>query len=141
MAFASVEDVASRLGRELTDNETQTVEMVLDSVSGLAAEAAGEAADWSPEPVPATIKLLCVEKAVSVLANPEGYASVSEQLGSYQHTGTFPRAADIGVFLSDDERRRVRRAAGKVQRSVTLQSPFSGASDDDHNLDFSEFDS
>lgn len=138
-SFATAEDVERRMGRALSDSETDVAEMVIETVSGLIVGLVGEDDDWADalDPVPPYFRALCVEKVVTVLSNPEGLASFSEQLGEYQHSGTYPRASDIGLFLSDSERREVRRALGGTFRAVTIESPYSGS--DTSDLDFAEF--
>lgn len=111
MAFATKDDVATRLGRELTDDEQVTAAAVIATVEGLIVEVSGLA---PPDPVPVYYKALCVEKAIGVLANPQNVASQSEQLGDYQHSETFPRALDDGVFLTDREEMTVRRIANGI---------------------------
>jgi len=123
-AFATVSDVESRLGRELTDAETDQIEWVLALVTSLIADAGGiAAADF--DPVPAYFKVLCVEKCVVALSNPTGLAAQSETLGAYSYSNTFPRNAgdSIGVFLNDHELRYVRQIANNaVSASVRVPS-------------------
>jgi len=111
LAFATSADVATRLGRALTEAETAQIDGALGDVAQLIRQAGGKAADWMPATtVPRLLRSLSIEKAIGVIVNPHNLASESEQLGAYQHSQTFPRSADIGIFLSDDERRQVRRA-------------------------------
>lgn len=112
MAFPTYTEVATRLGRTLTTAEQAIATAVIGSTTGLIAEAVGRDSDWAGDldPVPQTLSELCIQKAIGAITNPSGVASHSETLGAYQHSETFPRAADIGVFLSPDERARVRRA-------------------------------
>lgn len=121
MAFATVDDVAIRLGRGLTSAEEAMAEMVLDSVTGLIAEVAGQDDVWAEalDPVPAYYKVLCVEKVITVGSNPNGYAALSEQLGAYQVSKTFQRSQDIGLFLSEYEERMVRRIANNAVSGST----------------------
>lgn len=136
MPWADADDVATRLGRTLNAAEEAQAEMVIGSVTALVLELLSEDQDWADtlDPVPQTLVLLCIEKAVGTIVNPNNVASESEALGAYQHSHTFPRAADIGIFLSDDEQRRVRRAVGGAPRAVTLASPYPGTETSD--LDF-----
>lgn len=125
MAFATTTDVATRLGRDLTAAETDAAELVIEVVTGLIAEAVNRDSDWATalDPVPATLRLLCIEKAVSAIVNPHNVASLSEQLGQFQHSETYPRASDVGLYLSDDEERRARFAVhGITSASVRIQS-------------------
>lgn len=114
MAFADAADVGIRLGRALTDEETATAELIIELVEGLIADAVGENAAWVTglSPVPGVLRVLCIEKAVAAISNPSSAASWSEQLGQWQRSETYPRAADVGLFLSETEQRLARRAAG-----------------------------
>lgn len=103
MIYATTAEVAARLGRELTPAEQTQVSGVLVDVGGLLNEAAGKPAAWVPVPPPPLFKTLSVEKAVAVVANPLSLASESEQLGAYQHSQTFQRGMDVGIFLTEHE--------------------------------------
>lgn len=123
--FATAADVEARLGRELTLEETDAVEAAIVTVTGLIAEAVNKPTSWATDldPIPEMLKALCVEKAIGAVVNPEGLASVSETLGSFSDSKTFPRAGDIGIFLSADERRRVRRTVfGSLVASTQVPS-------------------
>jgi hypothetical protein len=120
--FANSEDIERRLGRSLTEAEEGIAESVVASVTGLIAEAAGMNAA-AIDPAPFYYKVLCVEKAVSALANPSNVASQSETLGSFSHSETFPRDLDASAFLTEDEERRIRRiATGVVSASARPKS-------------------
>lgn len=113
MAFAATDDVATRLGRALTTAEEGMVELVLDSVTSLIAEAVDRDDAWADDldPVPMTLRVICIEKAVGIAANPTALVSASEQLGAYQHSQTYARmTSPAPILLSDEERRRARRA-------------------------------
>lgn len=123
MAFATTEDVAVRLGRTLTDPEDDLVEQVIADVTGLIAEAVGKDAAWAAalDPVPSTFKALCVEKAIAVGSNPNGLAAKSESLGAFSTSETFRRDTGVGVFLTDDDERRVRFALHGSSTASTRQ--------------------
>lgn len=128
MAFASAEDVATRLRRDLTEEETAAVEQVIEITEGLIAEVLGEDADWVEDldPVPSYYRSLCISKAIDALANPEGLTSQSKTLGAYSESASYSEYAG-DIALTDEERRRVlRNARGGSLRSVTLVSPYSG---------------
>lgn len=110
-AFAVHADIATRLGRDLTTKEQAQATAALDAIAGLIREAAGKAADWTPSPAIPLYKTLSIEKVVGVITNPANLAAESEQLGDHEYSQTFPRAGDIGIFLTDAEERRVCRAA------------------------------
>lgn len=109
MAFATDDDVATRLGRVLTSAEEAQATAVIATVTGLIADAAGRDGDWATalSPVPETLKALCVEKAVGAIVNPSNLAAQSETLGAASRSQTFPRSGDVGVFLTDAETRLV----------------------------------
>lgn len=112
MAFATASDVATRLGRALTDDETDQATAAIVTVTGLIVEAVYQDDAWAAalDPVPTTLSTICIEKAISVIANPTNIASGSETLGAHQVSQTYPRSSDVGVFLSAGERTRARRA-------------------------------
>ena len=109
MAFASTTDIGDRLGQDLTAAETTTVELLLDLATGVIAEAAGEADDWAPTPVPTLLRALCIELTCRALANPNSLDSLAEGLGQHNYQTRF---RDAGMFLTEYEERLVRRAAG-----------------------------
>lgn len=125
MALATADDVATRLGRILTTAEEASAELVIEVVTGLLADATSKtSAQLDTLALPA-LRLIVIEKAVSAIVNPENVASLSEQLGAYQHSQTFPRASDVGIYLTDTEERLARRAVwGTNTGSVRLGSIF-----------------
>lgn len=121
--FAEVADVEARLGRELAEGERDAARLILEVVSGMIWEAADKDVAWASalEPVPALLRALAIEKAVGAVANPTNLASASETLGAYSYSETYPRALDVGVFLTADEERAVRRAVyGSGATSATV---------------------
>ena len=135
MAFATPEDVATRLGRELTATEAATVALLIEAATSLVASAGAQTDTWATEldPVPSALRTVTVEAVHRVLVNPTGASSVMEQLGAHQHAETW-RDGSTGLTLTTGERRLVRRALGFAFTSVTLESPFSGPVDDDPSL-------
>lgn len=111
MAFATTSDVSSRLGRTLTAAETDSAALTISIVQSLIAAEAGRDDAWATalSPVPAYFRALCIEKAISAIANPSNIASTSETLGAFSHSETYPRAQDGGALLSDEESTQVRR--------------------------------
>lgn len=132
MAFATSDDVAIRLGRDLTAAEEAFADEVIADVQSLIAEMLGEDDDWADDlnPVPRVFKTICVEKAILVGSNPNGLTSRSETLGSFSESETFRRDAG-GIMLTDDEERRVRLAY--YGRSSGSSRPESTA-DEVHDL-------
>lgn len=125
--FATTADVATRLGRALTADETAKVTALIASATALIATTARQSDEWAStlSPVPEILKSVTVEVVHRVLTNPTGASSLTEQLGSYQHGENY-RSDMTGLSLTRDERRLVRRAAGWSARTVTLESPYSG---------------
>lgn len=111
MAFATTDDIAARLGRELSDSELDRAEWIIPLVQALILEVAGTA---EPNPAPAYYRALCVEKTINVIENPSGLATESESLGDWSHSQTFQRAGDAGVFLTDREEQMIRRIANNA---------------------------
>lgn len=111
MAFAVADDVATRLMRELTAAEEALAEYAIETVTGLISDALDKDADWAEDltPVPTALSALCVEKAVGLIVNPSNVASQSESLGAFSHSETYPKASDIGIFLSAADISRVKR--------------------------------
>jgi hypothetical protein len=134
MALATADDIATRLGRALTAAERAFAEQTIATVTGLIADAVSRDVAWADalDPVPPSLKGLCVEKVIAVGSNPQGLRAESESLGEHEHSRTFATggAGSATVFLTREEIRTVRRALklGTFQ-SVTLATPYSG---DDH---------
>lgn len=112
MLFATPDDVATRLGRELTAAEETFAAGVIADVTGLIADAVDKDGEWAEalDPVPQTLKSLCVEKVVRVAANPSALQRRSEQLGAYQVSEDYSTGSAYGVCLTDAEELRARRA-------------------------------
>lgn len=108
--FADIDAVAGRLGRNLTDPESDQVGGVLTAAAGLIRAEASKPADWNPDPIPAYLIELSIQKAIAGLVNPQSVASESETLGAHSHSVTYQRANDGSVFISDDEGRQIRFA-------------------------------
>lgn len=114
--FATVEDVRRRLGlASLTDDQTATVELLLDQATGLITDAVGQTDSWAAEltPVPTVVRGIAIEVARRGYLNPGGVTSRSEQLGQHQYSETYARpAAGAGgqLELTPTETLSVRRA-------------------------------
>lgn len=112
MAFATTEDVATRLGRALTAAEEAMAEQVIETVEGIILEIAGTP---EPSPVPAYYKALCITKVIQVGTNPNGLASESKTLGQASQSRTYPRGLDgLGLALTEHEEATVRRIANNA---------------------------
>lgn len=110
MAFATTTDVSTRLGRDLTATEDDTAEYLLDAAAAVIGATVDMAvADLDAETVP-VLKYLSVDLVCRALRNPEGIASYSEQLGSYQRSQTFANKNEAALSLTKMEQALLRRA-------------------------------
>lgn len=109
MAFATTEDIATRLGRTLNAVEAATTSMLLDHATGLILNALGKT---TLSPTPVVVWSVCVEAVTRVLLNPAGVRSESETLGAHSHSASFtaPMGALGALQLTQEEELRVRRA-------------------------------
>ncbi len=128
--FATTDEVAARIGRDLSATETTQTETLLELATGLIADACGRDEAWAAalDPVPPTVRVVCIEATVRVLLNPRGVRSQQEALGAFSHAESFtdsPGAA--GLTLTPTEQRMVRRA---VYGSSTGSAPLGSMLDD-----------
>lgn len=110
-ALASVVDVETRLGRPFEQSELGRVGALLDDASALVREEAGRSwvdAEGNPKPFPASIRTIVLRVVDRAWRNPEGFSAESDGDYSYQRTNVQP-----GVYLTEQEAKAVRRAAGK----------------------------
>lgn len=112
IALAPVSALEVRLGvpvGSISGADLTRIEAVLDDVSALVREEAGR--DWVEDDVvtaPASVLAVVYAVALRTYRNPEGY--VSENVGSGAYGYSLPKES-TGCFLSDEERRIVKRAA------------------------------
>lgn len=110
--LARLEDIEARLGRVFPEDERARPFAVLDDASALVRAEAGRT--WN-EPngivydIPEAILAVVMRVAIRAIENPEGY--VSESGGDYSYTR---RGVEDGVYLTDRERKIIRRAVGKT---------------------------
>lgn len=129
MAFATVGEVETRLGRELTETETNQIESLIDGATAIVTQAAGRNDAWADSfgdgsgetPLPQIIKTVTIELVARVADNPSTLKSISETVGSYQVSKTY---GDItGFELTPAEKMMVGRAAnGSTVTSVDVPS-------------------
>lgn len=126
MAFATAEDVATRLGRDLTSEEGAQADFLLETATGVIAGACGKDDAWAAalSPVPTIVKGMCVELVVRVMSNPASVRSQSEQLGQYQHSESYRDGAQGGgMLLASWEELAIRQAVfGRTTASVCVKS-------------------
>lgn len=109
MAFASTANIASRFGRELSASEEAAATFLLAGATSAIAEAVDKDDDWADalDPVPGFINLMCVELTCRAMANPQMLVSMQESLGAHNYSVRF---SEYGIFPTDAEARRLRRA-------------------------------
>jgi hypothetical protein len=123
--FATVDDIAVRLGRTLTEAEANLSEQVIELTSGMIRDAAGQDADWDPTPVPALFTAICIDKVLIVASNPNLLTSEVKTLGDAERRRDF--AHSDGLALTDEEIRKIKRLiSGSTFVAATLTSPYSG---------------
>lgn len=111
MAFATSQDIETRVGRDLTTAELAQAGQLLDAATAIMAEAAGKDDDWADElsPVPQILKTVCIEIVSRVLDNPSNLDSFRESIGAYSYSKDF-RAGYL--MPTPAERDLIRRVAG-----------------------------
>jgi hypothetical protein len=109
MAFASVEDIAARLGRVLTDLEKGAATFLLEGAQAIV-EIAVEKTEEQIVPLPPVLRFVTVEVVCRAMANPQGLASESETLGAYSHTERYSGEGVSDILLTKLEELMVRRA-------------------------------
>ena len=121
--FATTDDVATRLGRDLTENESSTAEALLAGVAEIIATEAGrsQASVIDNDPPVPMLRIVSVEATVRAMQNPSGAQSVREQLGQYSRAVSF-EGGESGVYLTDSEMRLARRAVNGHVGSVRVES-------------------
>lgn len=121
--FATLDELAVRLGRtsasELTVAQQAQGELLLELSSGLIREAARQAVDWAPSPVPVILRAVCLDACRRVMTNPAGVRSESETLGAHQHAVSYPDGAS-DLYLTDREAALVSFVAGGSGRATTI---------------------
>ncbi len=135
MAFCSPDDIATRVGRDLTASELETVAQLCELATTEISAAAGKDDTWAADldPVPGYLRTLAIELVMR--ADPswqeddrDGLSSVSETLGSWSYTERFESTADeggAGRGLTRHEERLVRRVVyGTSVASVPVASIF-----------------
>lgn len=125
--FATVADLAQRLGRDASDFsavETGQAEMLLELATELILAEIDRDPGWADglAEVPRALRIVCLEIAVRGMANPTGARSVQKQLGSYQHSQSFSDAR-VGLVITDAEVLLARRAVnGTLSGSAKVES-------------------
>lgn len=129
-ALASVDALSLRLGVTLAGAEWERAAAVLDDASALIRSEAGR--DWIDgegqlADVPAVVEAVALAVAYRAFRNPEGLAQASLGDASVSYDRGDGHAA---VYLTRDERRSVRRAAGtSAVGAIELASPWAMPAD------------
>ena len=136
MAFATTNDVAARLGRDLSVGEQATVTALLDGATAFITASLGLSDDWADalSPVPRVVETMTVELTVRSLANPNGLKSLSENLGQFSYTAQFNNGDGSSTLLTmtKTEELLIRRAIfGRISASPHTESVL----DDIHGFD------
>lgn len=122
MAFAKPEDVAARLGRDLTGSEDKSVPVLLEFASAVIAEAVEKDEETFSE-VPTLLKLMAVELVLRAQANPRGVSSTEKTLGQYSHAERYREGKGMDMLLSNTEELMLRRAVwGRTTTSQRVES-------------------
>lgn len=125
LPLASVTSLGLRLGITLTGADAERAAAVLDDASALIRAEAGT--DWLDEAeqlsgVPAVVEAIALAVAYRAFRNPDGVSQTSLGDASVAYDRGTGQAA---VYLTRDERRAVRRAAGTtVIGAIELASPW-----------------
>jgi hypothetical protein len=130
-AFCTPEDVARRLGRDLTADETSTVAELCDAATLTILAAASRDLDWAVAQVtagtvPLLLRIIAIEVVRRSMTNPAGLSSETETLGAYSHTARYrEESAGGGLLLTRAEERLVRqvvygRSSGTSMPATTL---------------------
>lgn len=116
-AFATLDQLAARVTVDDEDRAQAALDdasVEIRSIAGVSFTTDGEP-DFTGYPAWAEDALVkvCCSAAARALANPEGLTQQAEMIGSYSHTNAFANASP-DVYLTANEKRLVRRAAGRT---------------------------
>jgi hypothetical protein len=118
--LATIAELSARTG-EISDL-SRALALLADASALIRAEAnyTWIDADGEPETVPALIVMVCCKVVERVLSNPDGLSG--EAIGGY--SAQFSNAS-TDVYLTKQERRLVRKAAGTTPiGTIELQTPY-----------------
>lgn len=125
MAWPTNTDIATRLARDLTGDETTQADLLLAQAIAAVAAACDKTDDWADDldPVPAALAGIVIEVVARAIAVPIGLRSSQETIGSYSHSESYNDQLAQGLQLTPAEERRVRRIIyGSNTGSATLPS-------------------
>lgn len=109
--FASPDDVAARLGRDLTDGEVAQVDFLLLAATEVIVDAVDKDLEWAQGlDVPLTLRFVCAEMVVRSMNFAPGVQSTTESLGAYSFSERAGATGEGGgLWLSKLEQLMVRR--------------------------------
>lgn len=110
--LATLADVATRLGRALSDAEDDQVDILLGTATAMILEAGGRGDAWleAQDTVSGVLRGICIEVVCRAMANPVGAQATSEQLGAYQVNRSYGANGAGGLLLTGTERLLASRA-------------------------------
>lgn len=128
-AFASLQQLGARIPGGITSSDEARAQADLDDASTLIREEAGKTwvddQDEIVEDLPDIIVTLTMRVARRAFENPEGLTQHSESIEGYSESQSFAASStNSELYLTADERRLVRKAAGK--RPLWAQSTTRG---------------
>lgn len=122
--------LVAKIGYEPQETERDRAEELLDEASELVRDVAGktwaDSATGVVSDVPRRVRAIVIDATYRAFTNPEGLSqrSVGDSSKSFDRSG---REGGEIVYLTDDEERAIRKAAGSSSMVVaTLVSPYSG---------------
>jgi hypothetical protein len=109
MAFATTDNIADRLGRDLSAGEQQSVTLLIEGAQAVIAAACDKDDAWAEalDPVPKIVRTVAIELVCRAVANPNSLQSLQEGLGQHNYSARF---RDCGILLTPHEELLVRRA-------------------------------
>jgi hypothetical protein len=123
--FATLDELAVRLGKESAEDftaaEAAQGTLLIALATGIITDEVGKDAEWAAalDPVPATLRGVCLEMVARVMTNPTGARSESETLGQYQHSASYTDGAH-GLAFDDAWSMMCRRVVyGRLSGSST----------------------
>lgn len=146
ITLAELDDVTTRLGRDLTVAEQAQAGALLEAATSVICDAADKPESWTDDlnPVPALLSMMCVELVIRSMGNTSGLVrSESETLGAYSYSRTYDTGGGGGggggLMLTDAEGRLVRNAVyGTLTGSSTPRALHDRLIDIDEGRDVDE---
>jgi phage gp36-like protein len=116
-AFATLDQLAARVAVDDEDRAQAALDdasVEIRSIAGVSFTTDGDLNfDGYPSWAEDALVKVCCSAAARALANPDGLTQAAETIGSYSHTNAYANASP-DVYLTANEKRLVRRAAGRT---------------------------